>query len=54
MWHSDTNGIFMEHGQMKIDIIFRCHNVKTLSGHMMTSVLLWLCCMIVEEYMLGC
>ncbi len=25
MWHSDTNGIFVEHGWMKIGIILRCH-----------------------------
>ncbi len=53
MWHSDMNGIFMEHGQMKIGIILRCRKMKTLFGHM-TGVFLWLCCMIVEEYMLGC
>ncbi len=47
------NGIFMEHGQMKIGIILRCYNVKTLSGHTMTGVLLWLCWMKVEQYMLG-
>ena len=28
--------------------------MKTLSGHMMKGVLLWLCWMIVEKYMLGC
>ncbi len=28
--------------------------MKTLFGCMMTVVFLWLCCMIVEEYMLGC
>ncbi len=54
MWHSDMNGIFMEHGQMKIGIILKCHKMKTLFGCMMTSVLLWLCWMIVEEYKLGC
>ncbi len=37
---------------MKIGIILRCCNVKTLSGHMITGVLLWSCCMIVDEYML--
>ena len=47
-------GICVQHGQVKIGIILRCHNVKTLSGCMMTGVLLWLCWMIVEEYMLGC
>ncbi len=54
MWHSDTNGICVEHGQVKIRIILRCHKMKTLSGCMMTGVLLWLCWMIVEEYMFGC
>ncbi len=39
---------------MKIGIILRFHKMKTLSGCMMTSVLLWLYWMIVEEYMLGC
>ncbi len=24
----------MQHGQMKIGIILRCHDAKTLSGHM--------------------
>ncbi len=38
---------------MKIGIISRCHKMKTLSGHMMTGVLLWLCWMIFEECMLG-
>ncbi len=32
----------MWHGQVKIGIIFRCHNLKTLSGHMMTGVLVTL------------
>ncbi len=54
MWHSDMNRIFMEHGQMKIAIILRCHKMKTLFGHTMTGVFLWLCCMIVEDYKLGC
>ncbi len=54
MWHSDMNGIFVEHGQIKIGIILRCCKMKTLSGCMMTGVLLWWCWMIVEEYMLGC
>ncbi len=54
MWHSDMNGIFMEHGWMKIGIILRCHKMKTLFGRMMTGVFLWLCCMIVEEYKFGC
>ncbi len=39
---------------MKIRIILRCHKMKTLFGRMMTGVFLWLCCMIVEEYKLGC
>ncbi len=46
-------GIFMEHGQMKIGIILRCHKMKTLFGRMMTGVFHWLCCMIVKECMLG-
>ncbi len=54
MWHSDMNGIFVEHSQMKMEIILRCHKMKTLFGCMMTSVLLWLYWMIVEQYMLGC
>ena len=54
MWYNNMNGIFMEHGQMKIGIILRCHKMKTMFGCMMTSVFLWSCCMIVEEYMLGC
>ncbi len=33
---------------------FRCGIMKTLFGHMMTGVFLWLCCMIVVEYKLGC
>ncbi len=53
MWHSDTNGICVQHGQMNIGIILRYHNVKTLSGHMMTGVLLWFSWIIVEEHMLG-
>ena len=53
MWHSNTNGIFVEHGWMKIGIILRCRKMKTLFGHMMTGVFLWLCCMIVEVYKLG-
>ena len=52
MWHSDMIGIFVEHGQIKIGIILRC-KMKTLSGCMMTGVLLWLCWKMVEEYMLG-
>ncbi len=54
MWHSDTNGICMEHCQMKIEIILRCCKIKILSGCMMTGVFLCLCWVIVEEYMLGC
>ncbi len=54
MWHSNINGIFVQHGQMKIGIILRCCKMKTLFGCMMTGVLLWLCCMIVKEYILGC
>ena len=54
MWHNNTIGIFISHSQMKIGMILRCHKIKILSGHMMTGVLLWLCWMIVEEYMLGC
>ncbi len=46
-------GFFVEYGHMKIGIILRCHKMKTLFGCMMTSVLLWLCWMIVEKYMLG-
>ncbi len=38
MWHSNTNGIFVEHGRMKIGIILRCHKMKTLFGRMMTGV----------------
>ncbi len=40
MWHSDTNGISVEHGQMKIGIILRYHKMKTLFGCMMTGVFL--------------
>ncbi len=40
MWHSNMIGIFIEHGQMKIGIILRCYKVKTLSGCMITGVLL--------------
>ncbi len=54
MWHSNMNGIFVKHSQMKIWIILRCHKMKTLLAHMMIGVFLWLCCMIDEEYMLGC
>ncbi len=54
MWHSNMNGIFVEDGQMKIGIILRCYKMKTLFGCMMIGVFLWLCCMIVEEYILGC
>ncbi len=39
---------------MKIGVILRCHNMKTVSGHMMTGMFLWLYLMIGEEYMLGC
>ncbi len=39
---------------MKIGIILRCRKMKTLFRCMMTGVFLWLCCMIVEEYKLGC
>ena len=53
MWHSNTNRIFVECGQMKIGIILRCHRMKTLFGHMMIGVFLWLFCMIDEECMLG-
>ncbi len=54
MWHSNMNGIFVEYSWMKIGIILRCHKMKRLFGCVMTGVFLWLCCMIVEEYMLEC
>ncbi len=54
MWDRETYGFFVEHGQMKIGIILRCRKIKTLFGCMMTGVFLWLCCMIVKEYKLGC
>ncbi len=38
----------------KIGIILRCHEMKTLFRCMMTGMFLWLCCMKVEEYILGC
>ncbi len=39
---------------MKIGIILRCCKMKILFGCMMTGMFLWLCCMTVEEYKLGC
>ncbi len=39
---------------MKIGIILRCCKMKTLFGHMVIGMFLWLCCMLVEEYKLGC
>ncbi len=54
MWHGNTIGILIQRGEMKIGMILRCHKMKTLLGCMMTGVLLWLCWMTVEEYMLGC